>query len=137
MSKEFIYELTVFLGDVNIYGSTYFAKYFEWQGKARESFFKYLLPEFSKIASSVKLITIEASMSYKKDSFLFEDILIKIAVENIKATTFGLQFTFLNKKLAEIISTGKQKIGFTDMENKVIPIPLELKEAWLKFTEDK
>lgn len=135
-NKDFIFETTVYLGDANIYGTAYFAKYFEWQGKAREAFFIKLIPDFSEFGKEVKLITIEAQTSYKKEAALFDDIIIKLNIANIRITTFELIFTYTSKKTGLVAATGKQKIGFTDMNDKVIPIPKELIGAWLKYSSD-
>src|SRR5436189_1700927 len=63
--RAFVFQKTVYLSDTNAFGNTYFAKYFEWQGMVRESFFKRCLVSDYKafIASGIKLITAEAEMN--------------------------------------------------------------------------
>jgi len=134
MAKEFIFETKVFLGDVNIYGTAYFAKYFEWQGMARELLFITLIPDYLKFNGKYKMITIEASVNYKSEANVFDDILIKIEVANIKLTTYELHFSYFNKKSNNLIATGKQKIGFTDLSGKVVTIPMELIKAWMVYS---
>jgi len=134
--KEFIYEKTVYLGSTNMFGNVYFARYFDWQGEAREAFFNETLPgSLDMLKSGIKFVTIEAYIKYEKETIVFDKILIKVRVENFKTTTFDLIFTYLNKKTGDLIATGRQKIGFVDTNNKVIPIPAQIKEAWNKFIE--
>jgi acyl-CoA thioesterase FadM len=134
--KEFIFEKVVYLGDTNMFGNVYFARYFDWQGEAREAFFNKTVPDSLIIfKSGIKFVTIEASIKYNKEAIVFNEILIKVKAENFKITTLDLVFTYLDKKTGELIAIGRQKIGFVDSNNKVIPIPDQLKNAWRKFIE--
>ena len=80
-------------------------------------------------------MTIEALVKFVKETFAFDEIIIKVHVENLKFTTLDLIFTYLNKKTGELMARGKQKLGFVDSNNKVIPIPEQLKIAWKEFIE--
>lgn len=134
--KEFTFEKTIYLGNTNMFGNVYFARYFDWQGEAREAFFFETVPESLAIfKSGIKFVTIEAYIKYNKETTVFDEVLIKVKAENFKITTFDLIFTYLNKKTGELVATGKQKLGFVDSNNKVIPIPEQLKNAWTKFLE--
>lgn len=134
--KEFIFEKTVYLGNTNMFGNVYFARYFDWQGEAREAFFQKTVPEsLDLFKSGIKFVTIEAFIKYNKETLVFDEVLIKVSAGNFKTTTLDLVFTYLNKKTGELIATGKQKIGFVGPNNKVIPIPEQLKSAWNKFLE--
>ena len=134
--KEFIFELVVYLKDTNLFGNAYFASYFDWQGKAREEFFRKIIGgEKSFLTTGIKLVTIEASMQYKKEVTLFDEVQVRLRVDNIKVATFELFFTYINKKTSDIIATGKQKIGFADSSYNVIPIPEEMKIGWAKLQQ--
>jgi YbgC/YbaW family acyl-CoA thioester hydrolase len=122
--KEFIFEKTVYLGDTNMFGNVYFARYFDWQGEAREDFLNKIIPNsLSIFRSGVKFVTIEASVKYNNEALLFNEIAIKVRTDNIKITTLDLIFTYINKKSQKTLATGREKIGFVDSNNKVIPIP--------------
>ena len=134
--KDFIFEKVVYLGNTNLFGNVYFARYFDWQGEAREALFNKTVPEsLSLFKSGIKFVTIEASIKYNKETTIFDEILIKVKAENFKVTTLDLIFTYINKKTDDVIATGKQRIGFVDSNNKIIPIPERLKQAWSKFIE--
>lgn len=132
--KEFIFEKTVYLTDTNLFGNTYFARYFDWQGMAREAFFKQLIGDFNKfLQSRIKLVTIEAHIKYHHEVTLYDEVVIKVRAENIKIATVDLVFTYLNKKTSQLVAEGKQKIGFVYPTGQVIPIPKELIEGWNNF----
>lgn len=130
MVKKFKFNKTVYLSDTNAFGNTYFAKYFEWQGMAREAFFKEISGDYSEILSSgVKFITISATIDYKKESLLFDEIEITVQPKQVSLTTVELDFSYMNKVTKDIIAIGNQKIGFSSIDGVIIPIPRELLEG--------
>jgi len=132
--KEFIFEKTVYLTDTNLFGNTYFARYFDWQGMAREAFFKQLIGDVSKfLQSHIKLVTIEAHIKYHHEVTLYDEVIIKVKAENIKIATADLSFTYVNKNTKQLVAEGRQKIGFVDPSGKVIPVPRQLIEGWDNF----
>jgi len=132
--KAFSFEKTVYLTDTNLYGNAYFARYFDWQGMAREEFFRQVTQEYSEfIRSGIKFVTIEAYVRYHREVTLFDNVIIKVRPNNVQAATFELFFTYLNKKTGQLVAEGRQKIGFVNSAGKVIPIPNKLKEDWKKF----
>jgi len=125
--KKFSLDLRVYLKDTNLFGNVYFANYFYWQGVAREEFFRQVAPDpMFFINKKITMVTIEAGMKFKKEALLFDEVTIEVRIANPKITTFELVFIFTNKKSKEILGEGRQKIGFIDESNKVIPIPKEL-----------
>lgn len=133
---EFIFKKTVYLTDTNAFGNAYFARYFDWQGMAREEFFKSIVKDYQKlIQARIKFVTIEASIKYHSEVVLFDEVVIRIRPENIKTTTFDLIFTYINKNTDEVVAKGKQKIGFVDANGAVIPIPQEMLEGWIRYQE--
>jgi YbgC/YbaW family acyl-CoA thioester hydrolase len=135
--KEFIFEKTVYLTDTNFFGNTYFARYFDWQGMAREAFLKEIIGDaFSSLMQSrIKFVTIEASIKYQHETTLFDEVVINVKVENIKAVTAELVFTYKNKKTNAPVAEGRQKIGFVDSAGKVITIPKPLIDGWNKYKQ--
>lgn len=134
MEREFTFEKTVYLTDTNAFGNTYFARYFDWQGMAREEFFRTIAGDYKRFLDArIKFITIEASIKYHSESILFDTVIIKVSPCNVKVTTFELVFTYTNKSTGKLIAEGRQKIGFADAKGDVIPIPEELLKGWEQF----
>lgn len=119
----FLTEVTAYLKDINIYGTGYFSRYFEWQGIAREEYFLTLKNADELMKSGVKLITRKAWNDYINHCFVFDKISIKIQNTNIKKYSFEMVFTFFNSSNKKIISTGGQLIAFADPSGKLMKIP--------------
>ncbi len=125
--KKFSFDLRVYLKDTNLFGNVYFANYFFWQGVAREEFFRLVTPDpMFFVNKRITMVTIEASMKFRKEALLFDDVMIEVSIAKPKITTFELLFIFTNKKSGEILGEGRQKIGFVNEGKQVIPIPKEL-----------
>ena len=132
--KKFSLDLRVYLKDTNLFGNVYFANYFYWQGVAREEFFRQVAPDpMFFINKKITMVTIEAGMKFKKEALLFDEVTIEVRIANPKITTFELVFIFTNKKSKEVLGEGRQKIGFIDESNKVIPIPKELIVSGIEY----
>jgi len=123
--KVFIFEKTVYLSDTNMEGNVYFARYFEWQGEAREALFQKYFP-ISLFQNGYKLITVNASTEYKSSSYLYDEILIEVSMANIKHLSVQLIFKMINKNTKQLIALGSQKIALANPEGEVIVIPEEL-----------
>lgn len=123
--RAFVYEKQVYLSDTNAVGNTYFAKYFEWQGIVRESFFfRCLFPDPQAFAKSgIKLITAEAHMKYKHETVLLDRVIIRLKMGRVRRTSAELLFKFLDKKTNRLIGEGSQVVVFADSTGKPIPMP--------------
>lgn len=122
--KVFVFHKRVFLKDTNAEGNVYFSRYFEWQGEAREDFLRQAVPDHMQILQSgTKLITVHSWLKYEHESYLFDEIFIKIQTISLKKMSMELGFTYLNKSSGKTIAIGGQKLAFADREGKLIVIP--------------
>ena len=136
--KKFVFNKIVYLCDTNAEGNVYFAKYFEWQGQAREEFVKINVPTLlSILQSGIKLITYEAYASFKKETILYDEILIEIKTKNIKKLSLDLVFIYTNKKTGELVTTGWERLAFADATGNLIPIPEDIKLNALDFLDEQ
>lgn len=132
--KTFVFERTVYLTDTNAEGNTYFTKYFEWQGMAREEFVRANVPSLTAILQlGVRIITVEAYAHFIHETVLFDEVLINVNTSNIKKISLDLIFTYTNKKTNQLIAEGRQKLAFADSAGKLIPIPEEIREKAMYF----
>ena len=132
--KVFIFEKTVYLTDTNAEGNTYFSRYFDWQGMAREEFVRTNVPGLVAILQSgVKMITVEAYLHFIQETFLYDEILIDVKTSNIKKASLDLIFTYTSKKTNQLIAKGRQKLAFADATGKLIPIPEEIRKNAMYF----
>ncbi len=119
----FLFEVTAYLKDINVYGTGYFSRYFEWQGIVREEYFMTVKNFESLMQQGVKLITKKAWTEYKNHCFVFDKISIRIQNTNIKKYSFDMIFTYYNSRTKQIISQGGQTLVFADSRGKLIQIP--------------
>jgi acyl-CoA thioesterase FadM len=132
--KVFIFEKTVYLTDTNAEGNTYFSRYFDWQGMAREEFVRTNVPGLVAILQlGVKMITVEAYLHFIQETFLYDEILIDVKTSNIKKASLDLIFTYTSKKTNQLIAKGRQKLAFADAAGKLIPIPEEIRKNAMYF----
>jgi len=137
MSKEFVFEKTVYLSDTNALGNVYFAKYFEWMGMAREEFFRQIVPNSTGFFENrgVKLITVNASIEYKSETKLYDQVVIKMRIGNVRKASYDVHFVYENKDSRKLICEGRQTIAFADSSGKLIPIPEELKSVGQEYVD--
>lgn len=132
--KVFMFEKTVYLIDTNAEGNTYFSRYFDWQGMAREEFVRTNVPGLVAILQAgVKMITVEAYLHFIQETFLYDEILIDVKTSNIKKASLDLIFTYTSKKTNQLIAKGRQKLAFADATGKLIPIPEEIRKNAMYF----
>jgi len=123
MRKDiFNYELTVTLKDINMYGTVYFARYFEWQGVCRELYFT-TLENYQAVFNDIALVTKYAWNDYKKQIHVFDQILIRVQNRNIKKTSFEMMFTYIDKKSGDVVSVGGETLIFMDKNGIILRIP--------------
>lgn len=128
----FIFDTVVYLKDVNIYGTAYFSRYFDWQGMAREQYFMTVKDYQSIMTSGIKLITRRAWVDYENHCGVFDNLIIKIQNKNIKKVSFEMLFTYFNKHTGKLIATGGQVLVFSDSADKLTPIPGLILDVILK-----
>lgn len=123
--KTFQYERTIHLSDTNSFGSVYFARFFEFQGEAREEFLQYFMGnDFGAfLAQEIGIVTVEATCKYYTPLFVYDDIIVNIQVPILKRAKFKLTFSIKKRNDDKQFALGEQWIGFTNKNGAPIPIP--------------
>ena len=122
--REFIFHKRAYLKDTNAEGNVYFARYFEWQGEAREDFFRQAVPDHMQLLQSgTKLITVHSWLKYEHEAYVFDEIDIKIQTVSLKKMSLELAFNYVNKNTNQLIAIGGQKLAFADKTGTLIPVP--------------
>ena len=123
MTCPFRYDTRVFVADTNCFGTVYFARYFEWQGRAREVFFRAVVPNFQELMDAgYRLLTVKAVMRYRRELHLFDPLTITLEVLELRQTTVVLHFTFFRGE-REPIGMGRQRLVLTDRQGTPVKIP--------------
>jgi acyl-CoA thioesterase FadM len=133
MTPPFRYDTSVFIADTNCFGTVYFARYFEWQGRVREMFFRSVVPNFLELMDAgYRLLTVEASMRYVKELPYAEWLTIELDVEALQATSLALRFTFLRGR-DEPVGLGHQRLVLTDRQGTPVKIPEDVRRRLEPF----
>lgn len=134
----FAFPKVVYLGDTNAEGNVYFARFFDWQGMAREEFLKVNVPDCMKIMQAgVRIITKNAWMVFQQECRLFDNVEIQIHTSNLKPMSLELIFTFSNKASGAILGRGGEKLAFTNGEGKLVPVPPSIMENAKRFLTER
>lgn len=136
IGNKFIFRRRVYLSDTNAQGNVYFAKYFEWQGDAREEFFRSAVPiHESFFSAGYRLLTVEASLEYKGEAKLYDEVEITVTVGWIKRASAELRFVFSNAGTAKTIAVGKQIIASAGKDGKPVAAPQAIRDLLLPYCE--
>jgi len=134
MSETFEFDKTVYLCDTNAEGNVYFARFFDWQGMAREEFFRRNVSNHMYILQSgVRLITVNAWMIYQNECNLFDRVTVQVNTANLKQASLELMFTFVNSTTRKLIGHGGERLAFASSEGQLLPIPDTIRENARRF----
>ena len=138
-TKTFNYERTIHLSDTNMFGSVYFARFFDLQGETREEFLRYFMGEdFAEfIENKYGIVTVEAHCKYHAALFLYDDIVVKLQVTKLKRSKFQISFYTERVSDKQCAAKGTQWIGFTTAEGKPIAIPDIVSKNLKQFVVDQ
>lgn len=126
MTTPFRYETQVFIADTTGLDTVDFARYFEWQGRARETFLRAVLPSFRKfVEAGYQFMTVKASMRYRTALRLSDPVGITVEVLAVHATGIELLLTFFRGP-TEPIGVGRQHLILTDWRGKPLAMPTDL-----------
>src|SRR4051794_2316662 len=93
--RYFEHRLAVGFADTNVVGNVYFANYFLWQGKCREEFLRLHAPQvLEDFRAGYGMITKESSCVFHHETFAFQEILIRMYLEELTRTAIVLRFDF-------------------------------------------
>ena len=126
--QRFQYDTYVSVGDTNCFGTVYFTRYFEWQGRAREAFFRSVVPTFDMLLDTGhRVLTVTASMEYFEDLQVFEPIQITMELAKLQQTSLELVFAF--HRAARPVALGRQRLVLVDAQGKPTVLPSEVRSA--------
>jgi len=127
MTRPFGYQTRVFVADTNCFGTVSFARYFEWQGRAREAFFRAVVPNFQQLVEQgYRLLTVEASMAYYREAQVSDPLTIEIHLLKLRASSVELSLTFQRGR-AEIIGLGYQRLVVANRHGTPTKLPQEIR----------
>jgi acyl-CoA thioesterase FadM len=129
----FTYRTCVYIGDATPFGQAYFARYFEWQGRAREEFFRYLVPHAAAFFESFQIVTAEALVQYRAELLFSEQVAVEVRIAAITKATVSLRFIYRKVITGNIAAEGFQRLVFMDHADRIVPVPDDVQRAVLAY----
>lgn len=126
LDHTYRYDIVPSLGQSNAYGNIYFARYFEWQGVLRETWFsECVVPDMFALDGA--FVTKFAVNEYEEEVLPFQKISGLLNTGLIKKGSFLLMFRFYDRKTGNLVAKGEQKIAYM-RDGKLKKLPLEVLE---------
>lgn len=152
----YTYSTVVSIGDATPFGQAYFARYFdpstrtmvlargrpergkaesrdEWQGRAREEFFRQYVPTAHAILDAFRIVTTEASVVYKRELLLHEPVAVEVRIAELTRASVALSFTYRQAATGTVVADGFQRLVFLDQAGRIIPLPDDLQRCPLAY----
>lgn len=120
------YRKVISMGDTNAMGNVYFAEYFKLQGVVREMWVKECVPNgLEHFARGLILSTKSAHCEYRKPFFLFDTVLCRMHIEDLRRVSAKLAFDFYHAETMARQAFGWQVVVFKDAQRKTCRAPEE------------
>lgn len=138
MSESFDYETTITIGDTDLMKAVYFAHFFKLQGIVRELWVLNAVPNSRRhLAEGLVLITKSASCEYHRNIHLFDRVVCKMQIRNLRAASSELVFRFYHAITGELHAEGLQKVAFMRADGRLCRMPTDFRVAALRYAESE
>lgn len=119
-------EINAYLKDSNAYGNIYFARYFEWQGICRETWFsQQIFPNMFELEGA--FVTKYAHNDYEQEVFPFQKLKCLLNTRHVKKASFEIVFRFYCARTQRLVSQGSQKVAYMSTNGKrLMPLPADI-----------
>jgi acyl-CoA thioesterase FadM len=136
MSESFDYETTITIGDTDLMKAVYFAHFFKLQGIVRELWVLNEVPNSRRhLADGLVLITKSASCEYYRNLHLFDRVVCKMQIRNLRAASSELVFRFHHAVTGELHAEGLQKVAFMRSDGRLCRMPDDFRTTALRYSE--
>ncbi len=134
--KWFEHKHCVTFVDTNMVGNVYFATYVMWMGKCRDMIMADHYPEIqSHIKNGFGFATEFVHMDYLKETFLFDEICIRLTVKDISRTRLEFLCEIVNTKNNTVNAKGSQAVVWVNSQQQPCLMPDELYEKACEYFE--
>lgn len=134
MGETYQYIHTVTIGETNVFKNVYFDTIIKLQGTVRELWVKDNVENLkATLDSGLILITKTVHCDYKKDFFLYDEILCEMQISELKTALAKITFNFFHNQTRKSHAEGWQIILFADKNHKVCRMPENFHKAAKKY----
>jgi acyl-CoA thioesterase FadM len=124
MESTYDYARLVTIGDTNAMQNVYFAEYFKLQGHVREMWVKHAVRNgVAHLAGGLILSTKSAHCEYRRPFYVFDTILCRMHIEDLRRVSARLVFEFYHQESGRLHAFGWQLVVFKDAGRKTCRMP--------------
>jgi enediyne biosynthesis thioesterase len=102
--------------DTNVVGNVYYVNHIRWQGRCRELFLRTYPPQLlERFRTGMSIVTLQCSCEYLAEVFAFDEIVVRMYLEELTPSSMTLAFEYWRMTGAEerLVARGAQKIACT------------------------
>jgi enediyne core biosynthesis thioesterase len=135
MERYYEYRHVVGFEETNLVGNVYYVNYVRWQGRCREMFLLEHAPGvLNELRADLKLFTIKSECEYLSEVTAFDEIAIRMRLEELTQTQIGFAFDYvrISNGMEELVARGRQRVACMRGDNGATAparVPAELRGA--------
>ncbi len=138
MSHTFEHRTTITLGDTDHTQAVYFARLFDLQGVTRELWVLGVVANAEKhLKEGLVLVTRSASCEYHRKLRLFDPVVCRMSVSNLRQASADLVFHFHHGVSGALHAEGLQRIAFADASGRLRRMPDDFRAAGLAYSQPR
>jgi enediyne biosynthesis thioesterase len=132
--KWFEYHHRVTFVDTNMVGNVYFATYVQWMGKCRDMIMAEHYPQIQDhIRAGFGFATEYAHMDYLHETFLFDEMMVRMTVKEITRTRVEFLCEIVNQATNAVHARGTQAVVWVNAQHQPSLMPDELYEKACEY----
>jgi enediyne core biosynthesis thioesterase len=141
MDQYYEYRHVVGFEETNLVGNVYYVNYVRWQGRCREMFLLEHAPGvLDELRDDLKLFTIKAECEYLSEVSAFDELSIRMRLEELTQTQIGFAFEYVRVRdgVQDLIARGRQRVACMRGVNGAtapVRVPEQLRLALEGFTQ--
>jgi enediyne core biosynthesis thioesterase len=140
MDQYYEYRHIVGFEETNLVGNVYYVNYVRWQGRCREMFLLEHAPSvLDELRDDLKLFTIKAECEYLSEVSAFDELSIRMRLEDLTQTQIGFAFDYVRVRggAQDLVARGRQRVACMRGANgATVParVPEELRRALERYS---
>jgi enediyne core biosynthesis thioesterase len=114
MDQYYEYRHIVGFEETNLVGNVYYVNYVRWQGRCREMFLLEHAPSvLDDLRDDLKLFTIKAECEYLSEVSAFDELSIRMRLEDLTQTQIGFAFDYVRVRggAQDLVARGRQRVA--------------------------
>lgn len=136
MSQTFEHHTTITLGETDHSQGVYFTHFFKLQGIVRELWVLHAVAHSERhLRDGLGLVTRSAACDYHRRLKLFDPVVCRMHIRNLRLASSDLVFRFYHGTTGELHAEGWQRVAFARSDGRLCRMPEDFRRAALAYSE--